>query len=110
MDSQSQDVRATIHEVMDQIKINPRLEYPFAKKLKDHVWELRAKVEKVQYRPLFCLGLGKGVLTFLIGATKTSHHRKTIFDPINAVATAEARRNLIFENRRQASEYSKTKK
>lgn len=110
MDKQPPDVRATIHEVMDQVKINPHLEYPFVKKLKDHVWELRAKVNKVRYRPLFCLGPGKGELTFLIGSTKTSNRRKTRFDPINAVKTAETRRNLIFIKGGYISEYSRRKK
>lgn len=110
MDNQPHDVRATIHEVMDQVKINPRLEPPSVKKLEDHVWELRAKVNRVRYRPLFCLGPGRGELTFLIGSTKTSNNKKTRFDPINAVKTAETRRNLIFVNRGYIREYSRRKK
>lgn len=111
MDSQPHKVRATIHEIMDYIEINQELDIHVTK-LKDYkgIWELKAKVNKIQYRPLFFVGPSRGELTFLIGATKTGDHKKTKFDPINAPKTAEKRRKLIFKNGENIGVYTRTKK
>jgi hypothetical protein len=110
MDSKSAKVRATIHEVMDNIIISPTLTAPHSRKLKGYqeIWELKAKIDKVQYRPLFCKGPNVGELIFLIGATKTGDHNKTKFDPINAPKTAEQRRKLIFKDGEYIGEYKRT--
>jgi hypothetical protein len=110
MDSQSINAKATIHEIMDHIKIRQSLGKPFTKKLKGYkdIWELVAKADNKQYRPLFCLGPNKGEIIFLIGATKTGDHRKTKFDPIHAPNTAEKRRKIALENRRHIGEYKRT--
>ena len=108
MDSQTISVRATIHETLDQIEILPKLGPPFTKKLVgyDAIWELRAKADNTQWRPLFCLGLN-GEIIFLVGATKTGDKKKTKWDPINALETAEKRHKLISGDRRYISEYKR---
>ena len=111
MDCESAKVRATIHEVMDNIEINPTLGPPWARKLKGftEIWELKAKVDNIQYRPLFCIGPDAGELVFLVVATKTGDSNKTKFNPINAPKTAEQKRKLIFKDGEYIGEYKRTK-
>lgn len=108
MDSQTANVRATIHETMDQIEIASKLGPPFTKKLVGYntIWELRAKADNTQWRPLFCLGID-GEIIFLIGATKTGDKKKTKWDPINAPETAEKRCKLLSIDRRHIGEYKR---
>jgi len=111
IDAQPKNARAIIHTTLDHIEIRQTLGMPFTKKLEGYknIWELRAKADNKQYRPLFCLGPNKEII-FLIGATKTGDQKKTKFDPIHAPTTAEARCKLISENRRYICEYKRTEK
>lgn len=73
----------------------PKIDWhePFAKKLQDvtHIYEIRFKAEKVQYRPLGCFGPGANEFTVLIWASK----KQNIYDPSGAIKTADTRRKEI---------------
>jgi len=61
----------------------------------DGLYEFIFKFEGVQYRPLFVYGPNNREITILVGATKTSRRRRTIWDPPEACDTAHRRyRNL----------------
>lgn len=72
------------------------------KKYKE-IKEIIVKSDK-QYRVLGCFGPGPQIFTILIGATKVSQHKKTIWNPPNAPDTAEKRRKLVFEDREKYSD------
>lgn len=87
-----------------QLEINTRLEYlryqppplqrPYTARLKgecDGLYELRVKVEKVQYRPLFFYGPGKSQITFLAGAIEKGGK----LQPPDVCQTALERRDQI---------------
>lgn len=66
---------------------------PHARKLKGvkDLYEIRFEANNVQHRPLGFFGLGAKEFTILIWAT----HKQDIYDPSEAIETAEKRRALI---------------
>jgi hypothetical protein len=80
-----------------------RWERPYVCKLKgsDNIWEIIVKFNNVQYRPLGCFGPKQKDFTLLIGAREKGGR----LEPINAIETAEKRRNLIFQDERYCDEY-----
>jgi hypothetical protein len=77
---------------------------PDCKKLKgyDHIFEIRIKWNKIQYRPLGCYGPEGGDFTLLIGAIEKS---TGVFEPRRAPEIAQERCKLIHSNRRYVDEY-----
>src|SRR4029079_9763782 len=93
------------------VKIDTRIQYlevtkvwdsKYCKKLSGHdeIYELRIVFNNIQYRPLGCMGPKDGEFTILIGAIE-----KGRFIPPDAPSTAEARRKLVFEDRRYLHEH-----
>ncbi len=89
--------------MLDQLKVKERLERPEVGILKGNckgLLEFRFKVDKVQYRPLFCYGpdTKNREVTILIGATKKNKR----FIPPSACKTAIKRAGEITANNKQA--------
>jgi hypothetical protein len=59
------------------------------------LFEIVLESENVQYRPLVCYGPKKGELTILCGATKKGKKGSTQWNPSNAIAVAQRRKQLI---------------
>lgn len=78
---------------------------PYFSPLDGPLRELIIKTKDKQYRPIGCFGPGPQVFTLLIGATKESKKRKTIWNPSNAIETAKKRHKLVFEDKRYVGEY-----
>ena len=70
---------------------------PHAAKLKGvkEIYEIRFKADKVEMRPLGFFGPGEKEFTVLIWAEK----KENVYDPPNAIKTAESRRKEIIEHR-----------
>lgn len=66
---------------------------PQAKKLQgvDDIYEIRFKAEKKQYRALGFFGPGVSEFTITVWAT----HKQNIYDPNDAIETANKRRNEV---------------
>jgi len=95
--------KAKIKKIITYLEITRIWNRPYAAKLKttDKIWEIIAKSNNVQYRPLGCFGPKNGEFTLLIGATE----RDRKLEPINAAKIAEERRKLIFRDERYTDEY-----
>ena len=105
----SLDVEAQerIRAMIRRLSVMEMWERPYFSMLKGYknIGEIRVKANNIQYRPLGCLGPDPKTFVLLIGASKTSKKRKTIWFPKNAPKTALERRELIFEDRRYTGEY-----
>jgi hypothetical protein len=81
--------KATLTVLIQNLEASPTLGEPYMKKMKEHadLYELRAKADNIQYRPLCCYGPGRREVTILIGASKKGN----TWDPPAALKTATAR-------------------
>jgi hypothetical protein len=96
-----------IRAMIRRLSVMEKWEKPYFSGLKGYkdIYEIRVNANNVQYRPLGCFGPERKTFVLLIGASKTSKKRKTIWSPKNAPKTANKRRELILEDRRYVGGY-----
>jgi hypothetical protein len=97
------DAEAAIRTFFTFLISQEYLREPFVKKIKgsEKIFELRHKHNRVQYRPLGCYGPKNKEFTLLIGAIK----KEDIWNPPNAIKSAEKRCKLIHDNIKYVREY-----
>jgi hypothetical protein len=85
--------KATLNVFIQNLEATPDLKEPAMKELRGHkgVYELRQKVNNVQYRPLCCYGPARREVTILIGASK----KGGVWNPPKAIDTAKTRKKVF---------------
>jgi hypothetical protein len=77
-----------------------------------NIWEIRFSVNNKEYRPLGYFGPDKQMFTILIGTSKKggrSRRTTTIWQPANAIKTAEERLKIV-NSKRCFCEYKRRKR
>lgn len=113
MEEQEVNVRERIRARLDMMSITKTWGRPYFDKLKGtkHIHEIIVKHNKRQYRPLGCFGIGR-VFILLVGASKKGAGKRgtIIWDPADAVQTAEKRWELVTKDGRYIGEYRPRKR
>lgn len=80
-----------------------RWKRPYVAKYKgsDGIWEIRVVFDNVQYRLLGCFGPKDNEFTLLIGGREKGGR----LEPVDAITTAEKRRQLICQGEGYTDEY-----
>lgn len=96
MEGLPKKARTDISAFIQYLQIMERLERPYTAMLKGEckgLFELRIKVENIQYRPIACHGPKRRQITLLAGAIEVGDK----FDPRNICELALRRKTLIHE-------------
>lgn len=97
MDSIGVKPRSKINSLLRTLENVPRAQWhqysKYIENLKGAVdlWEIKAYVDKVRWRPIGCLGPGENTFTLLAGAIE----RGGKFEPATALDTAQQRKNEV---------------
>jgi hypothetical protein len=96
--------QAKFDTILEYLRDTPHTQWPttfvLALTEAEGIFEIRFKIRNVLYRPLGCFGPGRGEFTWLVPAREHGNR----FEPRNAIALAEARRTIIFEDKGRARE------
>ena len=113
MEKQDVDTQERIRARLDMMSITKTWSRPYFDKLKGtkHIHEVIVKHNKREYRPLGCFGMGH-VFILLVGASKKGAGKRgtIIWNPADAVQTAEKRWELVIKDGRYIGEYRPRKR
>lgn len=95
---QPKNARARINLVIQRLEVMEQLPVKLFKPIPGAgrgLWEIRVRVESVQYRPLCFRGPGRKEITILVGAREKGNK----FDPLSAPSTAQIRMSEVSNGR-----------